>query len=155
MSIAGVSAIVENVYEIQGQNCVARLQGRVLWVWPHCRRFMLGIWCFRWILSDTFKWSKWQQSKLLFWRSMIVPWEGRLFNFDIVNPLSKSNAGRGRRLNFVFWVVGSLLFVSAGGWRWHGVKSCLGPAEVSPNVFGRTQDEFRISSFCCWCKRRE
>ena len=29
-SVGGVSAILGNGYEIQGQNCVARLQGRVL-----------------------------------------------------------------------------------------------------------------------------
>ena len=39
---------------------------------------------------------------------------GLFFNFDIVNPLSKSNAGRGRRPNFVFQVVESVLFFS--GW---------------------------------------
>ena len=44
---------------------------------------------------------------------MIVSREGRFFNFDIVNPLWKSNGGRGRRPNFVFFVVGSVLFVSS------------------------------------------
>ena len=56
----------------------------------------------------------WQQSRLPFLRSMIVSQEGKLINFDIVNPLSKSNRGRGRMSNFVFWRVGSVLFVS--GW---------------------------------------
>ena len=32
----------------------------------------------------------------------------------------------------------------AGEWRWHGAKSSSGPAEISPNVFGGTQDGFRI-----------
>ena len=43
---------------------------------------------------------------------MIVSQEGRLFKFDIVKPLSKSNGGRSRRPNFVFWVAGSALLVS-------------------------------------------
>ena len=29
-SMGGVSAILANDYEVQGQNCVARLQGRIL-----------------------------------------------------------------------------------------------------------------------------
>ena len=95
------------------------------------------------------KWSNGQQSKLPFRRSMIVSRAGRLFNFDIVNPLSISNAGKERRPDFVFWAVGSVLFACAGGWRWYGAKSCLGLAEILPNVFGGMQDEFRISSFCC------
>ena len=47
---------------------------------------------------------------------MIVSREERLFDFDIVNPLSKSNAGRGRRPNFVF-LVGWECFIcqSVGG----------------------------------------
>ena len=75
---------------------------------------------------------------------MIISQEGRLFNFDIVNPLSKSNAGRGKRPNFVFWVVHLLV----GGWQWHGAKFCLVPAKISPNEFDGMQEEFRISSFC-------
>ena len=109
----GVSAILENGYEIQGQNCVARLQGRVLWVWPRYRNFMV-IWCFRWIVSDIFMWPNEQQSRLPFRRFVIVSQDGRLSKFDIVNPLSKSNRGRDRRPTFVFWVAGSVLFVS--GW---------------------------------------
>ena len=58
----------------------------------------------------------WQQSRLPFQRSTIVSQEGKLINFDIVNPLAKSNAGRGRMSNFVFWGAGSPLFVN--GWRW-------------------------------------
>ena len=148
------SAILGNGYEIQGQNCVARLQGRVLWVWPHYRNFMLGIWCFSWIVSDMFKWPNGQQSRLPFRRSVIVSWEEWLFDFDIVNPLSKSNVGRGRKPNFVFGWLG-VFYLLAGGWWWHGAKSCLGPAEIWPNLFGGMQDEFRISSFCCWYKWRE
>ena len=53
---------------------------------------------------------------------------------------------------FSWWL---RVFYLAGGWRWHGAKNCLGSAEISPNVFGRTQDKFRISSLCCWCKWRE
>ena len=49
---------------------------------------------------------------------MSVSQEGRLFKFDIVKPLSKSNGARGRRPNFVFWVTGSVLFVS--GWAFNG-----------------------------------
>ena len=114
MSMGWVSAILGNGYEIQGQNCVATLQERVLWVWPRYRNFMLGIWCFRWIVSDTSKWLNGQQSRLLCRQSVILSREGRLFNFDIVNSLWKSNGGRGKRPNFVFWVVRSVLFVS----RW-------------------------------------
>ena len=44
----------------------------------------------------------WQQSRLPFRRSAIVSQEGKLINFDIVNPLSKSNGGRERMSNFVF-----------------------------------------------------
>ena len=46
---------------------------------------------------------------------MIVSQEGRLFNFDIVNPLSKGNRDKDRRPGFVFLVAGSVLFISA--WR--------------------------------------
>ena len=77
---------------------------------------------------------------------MIVFREERLFGFDIVNPLSKRNVGRDRRRNFVFWWL-RLFYLLAGGWRWHGAKSYLGPAEISLHVFGGMQDEFRISSF--------
>ena len=49
-----------------------------------------------------------------FRRSTIVSQEAKFINFDIVNPLSKSNGGRGRMSNFVFWGAGSVLFVS--GW---------------------------------------
>ena len=27
-------------------------------------------------------------------------------------------------------------YLLVGGWRWHGAKSCLGPAEIQSNVFG-------------------
>ena len=73
---------------------------------------MLGISCFRGIVSDTLKWPNGQQSRLPFRRSVIVTPKQQLFNFDIVNPSSKSNAGGARRPNFVFWVVRSVLFVS-------------------------------------------
>ena len=42
----------------------------------------------------------WQQSRLPFRRPAIVSQEGKLINFDIVNPLSKSNGGRGRMFTF-------------------------------------------------------
>ena len=29
-----------------------------------------------------------------------------------------------------------VFYLLAGGLPWHGAKSCLGPAEISPNVFG-------------------
>ena len=45
---------------------------------------------------------------------MIVFREERLFTFDVMNSLSKSNGGRERRPNFVFCMVVSVLFVS--GW---------------------------------------
>ena len=56
----------------------------------------------------------WQQNRLPFWQSVIVSQKGKLINFDIVDPLSKNNGGRGRMSNFVFWGAGSVLFVS--GW---------------------------------------
>ena len=55
-----------------------------------------------------------QQSRLPFRRSAIASQEGKLINFDIVNPLSKINGGRGRMSNFIFGGAGSALFVS--GW---------------------------------------
>ena len=79
----------------------------------------------------------WQQSRLPFRWSAIVSQEGKLINFDIVNPLLKSNGGRGRMSNFVFlgWGLG-VCYLLAGGWRWQGAKSCLGPAKIQGNVFG-------------------
>ena len=76
---------------------------------PYLRRT-----CFKWIVFYTFKWLNGQQSRLPFRRSVIISRESRLFNFDIVNLLWKSNGGRGRRGNFVFSVIESVLFVS--GW---------------------------------------
>ena len=99
----------KNLYKV-----VARLLRRTLWVWPCYRNFMLVIWCYRRILSDTFTWPNEQQSRLPLRRSVIVSQEGRLFKFGIVKPLSKSYEGRCKRPNFVFWVAGSVLFVS----RW-------------------------------------
>ena len=46
---------------------------------------MLGIWCYRRILSDTFMWPNEQQGRLQFQRSVIVSKEDRFFKFDIVN----------------------------------------------------------------------
>ena len=83
----GSSATLGNGYEIQGQNYVARLQGRVLWVWPYYRNFMLGIWCFRWIMSDMFNWPNGQQGRLPFRQSVIISWEGSFSIFHIGNPL--------------------------------------------------------------------
>ena len=37
-------------------------------------------------------------------------------------------------LIFFFGWLG-VFYLLAGGWRWHGAKSCLRPAEISPNVF--------------------
>ena len=51
-----------------------------------------------------------------------------------MNPLSKSNKGRGRISNFVFWGAGSALIVS-GLWQWHEAKSCLGPAGIFKVMF--------------------
>ena len=41
-------------------------------------------------------------AKQTFRRSAVVFQEGKLISFDIVNPLSKSNGGRGRMSNFAF-----------------------------------------------------
>ena len=63
------------------------------------------------------------------WQYMTVSQEGKLINFDIVNPLLKINGGRGRMYNFVFWKTGSVLFASewvAIAWR----KACVMPAEI-------------------------
>ena len=37
----------------------------------------------------------------------------------------------------LIWVFGWLgvLYLLEGGWQWHGAKSCLGLAEIFPNVF--------------------
>ena len=43
-------------------------------------------------------------------RSAIASQERKLINFDNVNPLPKSNVGRGRMSNFVFWSAESVLF---------------------------------------------
>ena len=58
-----------------------------------------------------------------------------LFNFDIVNLLLKTNGGRGRRPNFVIFVVWSALIV--GGWVVvaRSRKSCLRPPEITSFVF--------------------
>ena len=85
-SVEGVSATLGDGYVIQGQSYVARLQGRILWVWPRYRNFMLSIWCFKWILSDMFKWSNGQQNTLLFQRSVIVSREGKFFNVWYCEP---------------------------------------------------------------------
>ena len=66
----------------------------------------------------------------------IVSQQGKLINFDILNPLSKSNGGRGRMSNFIFWRGLGVCYLLAGGWQWHGAKSFLGPAEIQSNVFG-------------------
>ena len=76
--MGGVSATLGNGYKIQGQNYVARLQGRVLYG-P-----TTGILCWVYVLgksSDMLNWPNGQQGNLLFRRSVIVPWEGRFFNF--------------------------------------------------------------------------
>ena len=49
----------------------------------------------------------------------------------------------------LFFELLGVFYLLTGGWRLHGAESCLGSAEISPNVFRRMQDEFRISSFCC------
>ena len=36
--------------------------------------------------------------------------------------------------------LGGVCYWLAGGWRWHGAKSCLGPAEIQVNVFGGRKD---------------
>ena len=84
--MGGVSATLGNGYEIQGQNYVARLQGRVLRVWSRYRNFILGISSFRWIIPDMIKWSNGQQDNLLFQRSEIVSGEDRFSNFWYREP---------------------------------------------------------------------
>ena len=84
--MGGVSATLGNGYEIQGQNYVTRLQGRVLWVWPRYRNFLLSIWCFRCFLADMFKWPNGQQSRKPFRRTVTVSQEGRFFNIWHCEP---------------------------------------------------------------------
>ena len=131
----GVGAIQGNGYGISVQNCVARFQGRVLWPWFCYNNLILDLWCFTWFVLETFKCPNGQQSTLPFQRNAIFSREEKIFSFNSVNPLSKSNWGRERRPNFVTRVVGSFFFV--GGWVvmvW-SKNSYLGPAEISPNVF--------------------
>ena len=96
----GVSVILGNGYEIKEQNCVARLQGRVLWVWPHYRNFC---WVYD-VLGETYLTSlsglACSKSKLPFRRSVIVSLEKQLVDFGFVKPVSKSNAGRDKRSDF-------------------------------------------------------
>ena len=75
---------------------------------------MLGIWCFRWIVSDTFKWPNGQQSRLPCRRSVFVSQEGRPPIFILCSLSQKARGGDYRRTNFVFWVAGS--FLSASRW---------------------------------------
>ena len=108
---------------------------------------MLGIWCFRWIISDRFKRPYGQQSRLLFRQSMFVSQEGRFINFDIVKPLWKSNGVRGRMPNLVFWRAGNVLFVN--GWvamAWS--KVLLRASWIWRNVFGECNNCLQHSG--CW-----
>ena len=125
----GVSAIPENGYEIQGQNCVPRLQGRVLWVWLRYRNFMLVIWCFRWIVSDTFMWPNEHSGD-----SQSFPRMGDFSNLILWTLCQNAIGAETEDLILFFGPLGAF-YLLAGGWRWHGAKSCKGPAEFSPNVF--------------------
>ena len=70
---------------------------------------------------------------------MNVSQEGRLFNFFILNPLSKSNGAETEdQILFFGWL--GVFFLLADGWRWDGVKSRIKPAEISPNVFGKKHE---------------
>ena len=107
--MGGVSATPGNGYEIQGQNHVARLQGMVLWVWPHYRNFILGLWCFRWIICDMLDWPNEQHGRLSLQWSVIVSREGRFFNFwycepsvmPIASAKSQSTRGASRQPAFM------------------------------------------------------
>ena len=70
---------------------------------------------------------------------MFVSQEGRPSNFDIVNPLSKSKGAETEDLNLIFGGAGSVSSASSRC-RWHGAKSCIGPAEMLPNVFGKKHE---------------
>ena len=61
------------------------------------------------------EWPNGQQSTIPFQRSKIVFREGRLINFDIVNPLSKSNEGETEDLFLLFVWLG-VLYLLAAGW---------------------------------------
>ena len=61
------------------------------------------------------EWPIGQRSTIPFQRSEIVFREGRLFNFDIVNPLSKSNEGEAEALFLLFVWLG-VLYLSVTGW---------------------------------------
>ena len=85
--MGGVGATLGNGYEIQGQNYVARLQERVLWVCSRYRNFMLGIWCFRWIIPEWLSGLMGSKADSRFGNLWSL--HGRLdFSiFDTVNPL--------------------------------------------------------------------
>ena len=102
--MGGVGTTLGNGYEIQGQNYVAKLQGRVLWVWSRCRNFMLGISCFRWIIFDMLNLPNGKQGRLTFRRSVIVSREDKFFNFWYCEPSvmliasARSQSARGASL---------------------------------------------------------
>ena len=101
----GSSAILENGYENQGQNCVARFHGRILWVWCCYRNFVLSISCFRWIVFDTFKWPNEQQS-------FVFPWI--VYARKKYTQGKKPNSGLGlpnKRRGFFYNIVLRLFYV--------------------------------------------
>ena len=145
--MGGIRAILGNGYVIQEQNCVARLQGRVLWTRPHYRNSTLVTWCFRWIAPDTFKWPNGQQSKLPFDGPWSLLGRGDFSILILWTRCQKAMRAEAEGLILFFGWLG-VFHPSADGWQWHGAKSCLGPAEIWPNVFRGMQDEFRTSPFC-------
>ena len=149
-----VSVILGNRYKIQRQNCVLKVQGRVLSVWPCYKYFVLVIWCFRWIESDTFKWPNRQQSSSRSGYPRLFPGRGDFSILIFWTICQKAMPLETEDLILVFGWLGVIYFL-AGGWRWDGAKPCLGVAEISSNMSRGTQNEFRISSFCYWRKWRE
>ena len=66
------------------------------------------------MVSDTFKWPNGEQGRLPFRRSVIVSREGRPYNFDIVNPLSKSKGAETEHLNLFFVWLGVFYLLAVG-----------------------------------------
>ena len=113
--MGGVNATLGNGHEIQGQNYVTRLQGRVLWVWPHYRNFILGIWYFTLISLTCLSGLMSSKANSRFGDPWSFSGRGNFSIFDIVNPLwcwlLRLNPGvRGEHLTRqLSWVAGWLL----------------------------------------------
>ena len=82
----GVSATLGNAYEIQEQNYVPRLQGRVSQIWSCHRKFILGISCVRWITSGVLNGLMGSKVDSHFGDQWSFSREGRFFNFWYCKP---------------------------------------------------------------------